>query len=84
MKELQIKVTGLVKEKTEALSHKTQIEEQYNILTAQLRAKVRPKLTRINTAIENKVFKANIFDHHKFCPSKCIKNNHKATKTFLF
>ncbi|XP_040903372.1 plectin-like [Toxotes jaculatrix] len=39
VKELQSKLTGLVREKTDALSLKTQTEEQYNILTAQLKAK---------------------------------------------
>ncbi|XP_035858524.1 trichohyalin-like isoform X2 [Sander lucioperca] len=39
VKELQSKLTGLVREKTDALSLKVQIEEQYNILTAQLKAK---------------------------------------------
>ncbi|XP_030000664.1 golgin subfamily A member 4-like [Sphaeramia orbicularis] len=39
VKELQNKVTGLLKEKTDALSLKAQIEEHYNILTAQLKAK---------------------------------------------
>ncbi|XP_056238785.1 centromere-associated protein E isoform X2 [Seriola aureovittata] len=39
VKELKGKLTGLVREKTDALSLKTQIEEQYNILTAQLKAK---------------------------------------------
>ncbi|XP_033488899.2 uncharacterized protein LOC144458250 [Epinephelus lanceolatus] len=39
VKELQSKLTGLVREKTDALSLKAQIEEQYNILTAQLKAK---------------------------------------------
>ncbi|KAG8004027.1 protein C4orf50 [Nibea albiflora] len=39
VKELQSKVTGLVREKADALSLKAQIEEQYNILTAQLKAK---------------------------------------------
>ncbi|XP_034739024.1 trichohyalin-like isoform X2 [Etheostoma cragini] len=34
VKELQSKLTGLVREKTDALSLKDQIEEQYNILTA--------------------------------------------------
>lgn len=41
VKELQSKLTGLVREKTDALSLKVQIEEQYNILTAQLKAKVK-------------------------------------------
>ncbi|XP_032383889.1 rootletin isoform X2 [Etheostoma spectabile] len=39
VKELQSKLKGLVREKTDALSLKDQIEEQYNILTAQLKAK---------------------------------------------
>ncbi|XP_039669508.1 uncharacterized protein LOC120566893 isoform X1 [Perca fluviatilis] len=39
VKEMQSKLTGLVREKTDALSLKAQIEEQYNILTAQLKAK---------------------------------------------
>ncbi|XP_070770016.1 trichohyalin-like [Enoplosus armatus] len=39
VKELQSKLAGLVREKTDALSLKAQIEEQYNILTAQLKAK---------------------------------------------
>lgn len=39
--ELQSKVTGLARDKSEALTMKGQIEEQYNILTAQLKAKVR-------------------------------------------
>ncbi|KAI3351181.1 hypothetical protein L3Q82_005740 [Scortum barcoo] len=39
VKELQIKLTGLVREKTDALSLKAQLEEQYNILKAQLNAK---------------------------------------------
>ncbi|KAM9356699.1 uncharacterized protein ABDE67_004283 [Symphorus nematophorus] len=39
VKELQNKLTGMVKEKTNALSLKAQIEEQHNILTAQLKAK---------------------------------------------
>ncbi|XP_019131580.2 golgin subfamily B member 1 isoform X2 [Larimichthys crocea] len=39
VKELQSKLTGLAREKTFALSLKAQIEEQYNILTAQLKAK---------------------------------------------
>lgn len=39
VKELQNKVTGLLREKTDALSLKAQIEEQYSILTAQLNAK---------------------------------------------
>ncbi|XP_018535418.1 uncharacterized protein LOC108885530 isoform X2 [Lates calcarifer] len=39
IKELQSKLRGLVREKTDALSLKTQTEEQYNILTAQLKAK---------------------------------------------
>lgn len=38
--ELQNKVTGLLREKTDALSLKAQIEEQYSILSAQLKAKV--------------------------------------------
>ncbi|XP_074504912.1 uncharacterized protein LOC141775445 isoform X2 [Sebastes fasciatus] len=37
--ELQSKLTGLMREKADALSLKAQIEEQYNILTAQLKAK---------------------------------------------
>lgn len=41
VKELQSKLAVLVREKTDALSLKAQIEEQYHILTAQLRAKVR-------------------------------------------
>lgn len=40
VKELQSRLTGLVREKGEALSLKTQVEEQYNILRAQLKAKV--------------------------------------------
>lgn len=40
VEELQSKLTGLVREKADALSLKKQIEEQYNILTAQLKAKV--------------------------------------------
>ncbi|XP_051275118.1 protein FAM184A-like isoform X2 [Dicentrarchus labrax] len=39
VKELQRKFRDLVREKTDALSLKAQIEEQYNILTAQLKAK---------------------------------------------
>ncbi|XP_053285277.1 trichohyalin [Pleuronectes platessa] len=39
VKELQGKVTGLLREKSDALLLKTQIEEQNNILTAQLKAK---------------------------------------------
>ncbi|XP_071313446.1 uncharacterized protein [Trachinotus anak] len=39
VKELQSKLTGLVREKTDALSLKTQTEKQYSILTAQLKAK---------------------------------------------
>ncbi|KAG7230336.1 hypothetical protein INR49_024440 [Caranx melampygus] len=39
VKELQSKLSGLVREKTDALSLKTQIQEQYKILTAQLKAK---------------------------------------------
>ncbi|XP_008276569.1 putative leucine-rich repeat-containing protein DDB_G0290503 [Stegastes partitus] len=39
VKELQSKLAGLLREKTDALSLKAQIEEQYNILTAQLKAK---------------------------------------------
>ncbi|XP_023148606.2 uncharacterized protein LOC111583652 [Amphiprion ocellaris] len=39
VKELQRKLTGLLREKTDALSCRAQIEEQYNILTAQLKAK---------------------------------------------
>ncbi|XP_074529667.1 uncharacterized protein LOC141793138 [Halichoeres trimaculatus] len=39
VKELQSKLRGVIKEKTDALSLKAQIEEQYNILTAQLKAK---------------------------------------------
>ncbi|XP_026185748.1 coiled-coil domain-containing protein 136-like isoform X2 [Mastacembelus armatus] len=39
VKELQSKLTGLVREKADTLSLKTQIEEQYYILTAQLKAK---------------------------------------------
>uniref|UniRef100_UPI0037E9A940 centromere-associated protein E-like isoform X2 n=1 Tax=Semicossyphus pulcher TaxID=241346 RepID=UPI0037E9A940 len=39
VKELQSKLTGLLREKSDALSLKAQIEEQYNILTAQLKAK---------------------------------------------
>ncbi|KAK9518617.1 hypothetical protein VZT92_023916 [Zoarces viviparus] len=39
VKELQSKVTGLVRQKTDALSLKAQIEEQYKVLTAQLKAK---------------------------------------------
>ncbi|XP_068443699.1 early endosome antigen 1-like [Clinocottus analis] len=39
VKELQSRVTGLVREKTDALSLKAQIKEQYDILTAQLQAK---------------------------------------------
>ncbi|XP_076594940.1 uncharacterized protein LOC143325616 [Chaetodon auriga] len=39
VKELQSKLTGLVREKTDALSLKKQTEEQFNILTAQLKAK---------------------------------------------
>ncbi|XP_022059647.2 plectin-like [Acanthochromis polyacanthus] len=38
VKELQRKLTGLLREKTDALSLRAQIEEQYNILTAQLKA----------------------------------------------
>lgn len=41
VKELQSRLTGLVGEKTDAVSLKTQVEKQYNILTAQLKAKVR-------------------------------------------
>ncbi|XP_044062114.1 trichohyalin-like [Siniperca chuatsi] len=39
VKELQSKLAGLVTEKTDALSLKAEIDEQYNILTAQLKAK---------------------------------------------
>lgn len=39
VKELQSKLAGLVREKTDALTLKAQIEEQYNILTAHLKAK---------------------------------------------
>ncbi|XP_041845734.1 protein MLP1 homolog [Melanotaenia boesemani] len=39
VKELQNKLTGLLREKSDALSLKAQIEEQYNILNAQLKAK---------------------------------------------
>ncbi|XP_042349817.1 early endosome antigen 1-like [Plectropomus leopardus] len=39
VKELQSKLSGLVREKTDALSLKAQTEEQYNILSAQLKAK---------------------------------------------
>ncbi|XP_029297079.1 cingulin-like isoform X2 [Cottoperca gobio] len=39
VKELQSKLRGLLREKTDALSLKAQIEEQNNILTAQLKAK---------------------------------------------
>ncbi|XP_029368754.1 uncharacterized protein LOC115050140 isoform X2 [Echeneis naucrates] len=39
VKELRTKLRGLVQEKTDALTFKTQIEEQYKILTAQLKAK---------------------------------------------
>ncbi|AWP12030.1 putative leucine-rich repeat-containing protein DDB G0290503 [Scophthalmus maximus] len=39
VKELQSRLTGLVGEKTDAVSLKTQVEKQYNILTAQLKAK---------------------------------------------
>ncbi|XP_031718778.1 trichohyalin-like isoform X2 [Anarrhichthys ocellatus] len=39
VKELQSKETGLVRERTDALSLKAQIEEQYKVLTAQLKAK---------------------------------------------
>ncbi|XP_045887270.1 rootletin-like isoform X1 [Micropterus dolomieu] len=39
VKQLRSELTGLVREKTDALSLKAQIEEQYNILTAQLKAK---------------------------------------------
>ncbi|XP_034453863.1 trichohyalin isoform X2 [Hippoglossus hippoglossus] len=39
VKELQSKVTGLLRERSNALLLKTKIEEQYNILTAQLKAK---------------------------------------------
>ncbi|XP_070818028.1 platelet binding protein GspB-like [Chaetodon trifascialis] len=39
VKELQSKLTGLVREKTDALSLKKQREEQFSILTAQLKAK---------------------------------------------
>ncbi|CAK6971931.1 golgin subfamily B member 1-like [Scomber scombrus] len=39
VKELQSKLTGQVRENTNALSLKAQIEEEYNILTAQLKAK---------------------------------------------
>lgn len=41
VKELQSKLTGQVREKTDALSLKAQIQEKYNILTAQLKAKAR-------------------------------------------
>ncbi|KAF3838430.1 hypothetical protein F7725_010198 [Dissostichus mawsoni] len=39
VKQLQSKVTGLLRERTDALSLKTHIEERHNILTAQLKAK---------------------------------------------
>ncbi|XP_030252294.1 myosin-7B isoform X2 [Sparus aurata] len=39
VKELQSKLTGLVRERNDALSLKAQIEEQHNIITAQLKAK---------------------------------------------
>ncbi|XP_067374526.1 uncharacterized protein jakmip1 isoform X3 [Channa argus] len=39
VRELQSSLTGVVREKTDAQLVKTQIEEQYNILSAQLRAK---------------------------------------------
>ncbi|XP_068181131.1 trichohyalin-like [Antennarius striatus] len=39
VKELQSKLTALVREKNDALSLKAQTQEQYNILTAQLKAK---------------------------------------------
>ncbi|CAI5652240.1 unnamed protein product [Oreochromis niloticus] len=39
VKELQNKLTGLLREKTDMLSLKAQTEERYNILTAQLKAK---------------------------------------------
>lgn len=41
---LQGKLTALVREKTDVQSLKAQIEEQYNILTAQLKAKVETAL----------------------------------------
>ena len=40
VKQLQSKVTGLLRERTDALSLNTHIEERHNILTAQLKAKV--------------------------------------------
>lgn len=40
MKELQGKVSILVKEKKDAVSQKTQVEEQFKIIAAQLKAKV--------------------------------------------
>ncbi|XP_033949004.1 trichohyalin-like isoform X2 [Pseudochaenichthys georgianus] len=39
VKQLQSKVTGLLRERTDALSLKTHVEERHNILTAQLKAK---------------------------------------------
>ncbi|XP_010764195.1 trichohyalin-like isoform X2 [Notothenia coriiceps] len=39
VKQLQSKVTGLLRERTDALSLKTHIEERHDILTAQLKAK---------------------------------------------
>ncbi|XP_028272297.1 early endosome antigen 1-like isoform X2 [Parambassis ranga] len=39
VRELQSKLTGLRREKTDALTLKSQIEAQYNVLTAQLKAK---------------------------------------------
>ncbi|KAI4818660.1 hypothetical protein KUCAC02_003964, partial [Chaenocephalus aceratus] len=39
LKQLQSKVTGLLRERTDALSLKTHVEERHNILTAQLKAK---------------------------------------------
>ncbi|XP_030595033.1 protein lava lamp-like [Archocentrus centrarchus] len=49
VKELQNKVTGLLREKTDALSLKAQIEEQYKILTSQLNAKQTVALEELNS-----------------------------------
>ena len=44
VKDLQSRLDGLAREKDEALSLKTQTEEQFSVLQAQLRAKVSGRL----------------------------------------
>lgn len=93
VKELQMKLSTLLREKAEALSLKAQTEEQYDVTAAQLKAKVRQTPAVIhggwectNAPTYSKVFGplVGLMCHTLFCGIRTLLRVNKSVFSFLF